>query len=329
MNIQNLGKGAIKSPEDKRDFLYEGLMSVGQLKPFDWSKGFDVTKKIGTLKVENQNGSSSCTGQAWSKYQEILNALENVNADLSAKDIYSRIFQPQGGAYIRDGAKLLISRGVVTEKTNPSYENGQPPSEEFMRKILEGNEEEATINGSSSYATTTHNDIEWIAQMIRDNNGVVTGFFGDNEGWANADIKPPKSRSWGHCILLTGACMRNGEKAIKFINSWGEEWGENGFGYFYGDSLGEMFDIWTLVDKINIPKQKTMQLKIYQDDIYLINENAKFGWSIPDPDILIAIKKHFELLRQPLSEPVEFNPVGYYIVHGSNAQDIRSFFNIH
>lgn len=123
IDVSQFGKGAVEdlSP-DPRNFKYESLVMAAALIPFDWNKGFSVEERAGKLKVDHQNGSSSCVAQAWSKYQEVLEAIEGIKVDLSAKDIYSRIFQPQGGAYIMDGAKLLVNRGVVKESINPSYE---------------------------------------------------------------------------------------------------------------------------------------------------------------------------------------------------------------
>lgn len=280
MNVEHFGKGAIKQEHpDPRNYKYEELVCAAALTPFDWEAGFTVESRAGELYVDNQGSSSSCTSQAWSKYKTVLDVIETDSmVELSAKDIYSRIFQQSGGAYIMDGAKLLKNRGVCKESSNSSYENGKPPSEPFMREIIETPAEEVSEYGAKSYAFTTHNDIEWIAQMIRDNNGVVTGFTGDNAGWAFADIKPTNSPKWAHCVYLVGACMRNGKKAIKFINSWGKDWGDNGYGYFYADSLGNMFDIWTLVDKVNKPNQETMKIigdASNQKDLYALGKDGK------------------------------------------------------
>jgi C1A family cysteine protease len=165
----------------------------------------------------------------------------------------------------------------------------KPPTEAFMRELVSSSDEEATIYGSKSYATTTHNDIEWIAQMIRDNNGVVSGFIGTNEGWATADIRPPKDGEikWGHAVYLIGAEMRNGKQAIKFINSWGENWGDGGYGYFYADSLGEMFDLWTLIDKINT-MNRVIKTADKQDN-WVIKDSSKFR--IPDYETFSYFEK--------------------------------------
>ena len=140
-SVENLGKGCLPDIKDNRDLIIEEVLGASE--HFDWEQGFDIEDKVGKLKVESQSRSSSCVGQAWSKYLEVLEIIENGFTDLSAKDIYSRIFMPQGGARLRDGAKLAVSRGVATERSNPSYMDGKPPTEAFMREIINGLEEEA------------------------------------------------------------------------------------------------------------------------------------------------------------------------------------------
>jgi len=260
MNIENFGKGCVLQPTDERDIIYEEVMKTPL--PFDWKKGFNIEKRLGIkLKVEHQNGSSSCVSQAFSKYLEVLEFIDSGNqTDLSAKDMYSRIFLPDGGAYLRDGAKLAVKRGVTRELTNPSYMNGTPPTEAFMRELIEGNEGEAIKFSSKSYASvTSRGGIDHIAQTIRDNNGVVTGVSGDNQGWGETVVKPPKYREWGHAIYLGRAEIINGKKYIGLLNSWGEGVGDKGWQWLGEDYLDYMFDLWTLVDFINIIN-KTMKL---------------------------------------------------------------------
>src|SRR3990170_1215306 len=132
IDIDNKGKGAVKRDWDSRNVSYSELVAGAGV--FDWNVGFDLSTTI-PFKVEDQDGSSSCVGQAWAKYAEALEFIETgVYKDFSAKFLYSRIYiPPDGGAYIWKGADMMKLLGDPDEPLDPSYENGTPPSEAYMR----------------------------------------------------------------------------------------------------------------------------------------------------------------------------------------------------
>ena len=78
-------------------------------------------------------------------------------------------------------------------------------------------------------------------------------------------MKPPKTLDWGHGIYFGRAKMRNGKKYLEFLNSWGDEWGDEGWGRLGEDYFGTvnyknvLFNIWTLIDKLKDMK------KLYRD----------------------------------------------------------------
>lgn len=323
MNIEQFGKGAIPDSMDERDYKYSEL--AGVTTPFNWQEGFDIERKMDWfLKVESQNGSLSCVGQSWAKYAEVLEMIENKNfTDLSAKDIYQRIFGPKGGAEIRLGGKLLTALGVNTELDVPSYMDGKPPTEAYMREFMAG-DSEALVYKAKSYASVIPFSIDSIAQVIRDNNGCVSGFNGDNVGWSSAFVKPPVKIEWGHAVYLVGAKLINGKKYIKFINSWGTGWGEKGFGYFGEEYLSNMFSLWTLIDQIN-PNNKKMLIKIDKDNNqYLIDEETRIGFSIANEQALAEITGHYK----KFGDPVLFDPTGYLIIRGATAFQWKNFLNL-
>lgn len=253
--VMNYGTGAIPDVKDERDYKYEDVMGAVVL-PENYNVLDELPYKI---KVENQGQSSSCVGQAWSKYIEVLNYFdEKKQRDASAKFVYSRIFLPQGGAHIRDGANLCVDVGVSQEDFDPSYENGQPPSEAYMRIKNENIAvlENAKVYQAKEYRTIWHqSNIETIKNAIFNNKGVISGFLGDNEGWSSPDgiVKPPASESkWGHAVYLIGWEKINGEDYILFLNSWSSNWGRGGVGLMppsYWTIGGLAFNLWTLTDK--------------------------------------------------------------------------------
>src|ERR1043165_8062014 len=101
--IQQLGKGLLPQPEDKRDFDFSPIAAAAA--PIDWTKEYRLPEPPN----ENQYTSSSCVAQAASYLHWQLR-----NRDYSRRDIYSEIYLPQGGAYLRDGVKRIADYGQAT-----------------------------------------------------------------------------------------------------------------------------------------------------------------------------------------------------------------------
>src|SRR6478609_7760439 len=116
MSIQDLPKGALPDLEDPRDFKAEQVMGAPQI---DWSKEF----RLDAPPDEDQGSSSSCVSQAWSYYHWQVHRL-----NWSRRDLYSRIFLPQRGAYVRDGGAQIVSVGQAIRDNvpdpSPETENG-------------------------------------------------------------------------------------------------------------------------------------------------------------------------------------------------------------
>jgi hypothetical protein len=239
--IENkFASGAFRDKFDSRDKKYLAMASL----PMDWQKGYDIETELSIilkapafkLSAKDQNGSSSCGGQAFSTYAQVLEAVfTKTFEERSAKYIYAQTFVPGGGSYGRDCCKVLKSQGVARETFLTSYENGNAPSEKFMERSQDIGID-ARNDAKNSKILTYKNvnpDIESVAQAIRDNRGVVLGITGENNGtWLSAFPKPPQSNpntEWRHWIYAGKAKLINGKKHIGVLNSWGKNCGENGW----------------------------------------------------------------------------------------------------
>lgn len=256
-------RAAIPDTPDNRDFIVDEILGAPVL-PAE----YDVIQEVGGVKVESQGASLSCIGQSVSKYAEVLDRLENPSkADLSAKFIYSRIFQPQGGASIRDAFKLWQKLGDCEEVLDPSYSQLNALGEAEMRIV--NNDPSVLANALiyriETYATLWHNyNTELIKQTIYQNHGAICGFYGTNVDWSKRDglptgvVTPPSPNEnpnnyWAHGVFLCGWSIIQGREYIKFINSWGKNWGDNGYGYIHPDYWNgyDAFSLWTAVDMPN------------------------------------------------------------------------------
>jgi hypothetical protein len=243
--------GCLENPEDSRDIVFGDIPEVFKADPNapSWEQGYEVPEAK-NIKREHQGSSYSCVGQGWSKYLEVLEAIESKKvSDLSAKFVYRQIFQGNGGAYIRDGAKIAVDQGDCEEKLFLSYENGQNPSEQFMRQgeITQAMKDNALIFKSKKYVNQpvsnklTSEDWENMRQIIWQYGGFVAGYS-------------------GHCQYFYGYGLTpEGKKFVKTVGSYGE--GSDAVYSEFTVNLGaKIFDITSLVDlpnpppKINRPK---------------------------------------------------------------------------
>lgn len=307
---KSFNPGAYPDRLDERDYQYSDIVFGTPI--IDWEKGYDVEKELGiTLKVEHQNGSSSCVGQAWAKYTEVIDFVETGKiSDHSAKSIYEQIFLPSGGAYIRDGAKTIVNGGIALEEWISSYEDSSPPSEEYMRiqSILPEIREKMKSYKAKEYRSIGSANIDLLAHAIMNNNGAVSGATGDNKGWSGKNINdfvvnaPTDNNPWGHAFYWVAFGIDEKGKWFEFINSWGNGWGNNGRGRMYYNEYNmanNTFGAWTLVD---LPNTELMcELIKTKDDpgvwIKWLNNTKSY---IPDWDQFVEITPRLGLKEEDI-----------------------------
>lgn len=235
MSIQNKGKGAIQRPLDARAFKIEVL---GAKAPVDWQTGF----RLPNPGDEDQGTSSSCVAQASSYYHNQIHP-----ANYSRRDLYARIFQPGGGAYLQDGPGQIIKRGQATrDKVKDPVPQTEPSMEDKTGITITA---EAPFKERAYYSLP--DDIESIAESVRDYQGAVIGIRGSNQGWADmVNPRPPSSGEpiWGHALYALGYHMDNGLRCIICKSSWCDEVSEHHIKENYFQS-GYTFNNLTMVPK--------------------------------------------------------------------------------
>lgn len=218
------GVGGIEDRIDNRDYLWS---EVGHgAAPFSWEQGYDIEAGLGfSIPPKNQDGSSSCGGQAWSTLAQILEAsFTGTLEERSAKYVYAQTYQQGGGSTGRDNAKIFAEQGVARESTCSSYMAGNPPTEAFMTRggdINESARQDAKFAKAFPYVQVGTN-INDVAQAIRDIQGVVLLINGqDNGSWLSEFPKHPTQTTWRHFLYAGKAGLINGKKHITCLNSWG------------------------------------------------------------------------------------------------------------
>ena len=262
MTEDQLQHGAIVTePKPHEDYTL-GMSSI----PFDWNKGFQCSW---IPKAKDQGTSSACGGYATSTLKEILDVQHTVK---SPKFIYSQTHAVGGGTSIYALGNLLVKEGACSELLCPSYpptESNLTRSEDITKEMLY----DAIKDLSLSYAQiNTLKDIDSIAQALRDNDGLILGIYGFNNGsWLTENPLPsnePATNKWAHWICGFEAGMYKGKKAIRFMNSWGTSCGNNGAQWITEDffTSGNIWCAWTITENPIIPPFK-----------YTFTKSIKYG----------------------------------------------------
>jgi hypothetical protein len=251
IDVTQMGKGAIQDEKDSRDFKFGANFGAIQL-----PDTFSIRDKI--IGIRNQGYSSSCGGQSLGYHMETNSLIRDGKfTSLSSKSIYQPCALPGGGSSARDLLARIDSVGVCLESDVPSYDNGNPPSELFMTdgsKITSQMLVIAKMYSGKTYLSFSSTDLNQVKQAIFQGNGAVIALWGNNPCWTTSNgeitVPMPNALIWGHFIFLTGWVNRPNGRFFEFVNSWGKEWGDNGYGYLPEEYLlkGYAFNEWVVIE---------------------------------------------------------------------------------
>ncbi|WP_172209766.1 C1 family peptidase [Lactococcus hodotermopsidis] len=185
----------------------------------------------------NQGSQGSCT--AWATAYALKSAQEKtdlgwdftVNPALSPAYVYNQInYGQDGGALISEAMRLVTQQGVCALNDMPYNEKDhrtKPNSTQISKAAPHNSKEWFSISG-----------VDQIKNAIVKYGGVVVGVnvYPDmdklDEKNPVYDVQSGKNRG-GHAICLVG--FDDAKNAFKFINSWGTDWGLEGFGWITYD----------------------------------------------------------------------------------------------
>jgi len=251
IDISQFKNGGLIKPLHWKDYRLERAPGAGPL-PAQYS----IRQMVG--KIKNQDGSLSCVSQATSYYAEVLNFIETKEKiSLSPRFLYYKVFQSGGGSYVKDNMQRIVNMGIAPESEVPSYDHSQPPSENFMEQgndVTSQIESDAKTYITKSYLTWDNTSVGLYKQAIMQGSGCVVISWGNNYCWQSAHIQMPsysQQMSWRHGIYLTG--WNDATNEFEFVNSWGDNWGESGFGYlpYKYVTSGYICNPWTMIDLPN------------------------------------------------------------------------------
>ena len=242
--------GGLKSPEDKRDIKL-GKIEVPIKLPEEYLPDYSG------FSVYYQNGQGACGGHAGAKAKEILDFYDTGEIrEYSPRFVYACCKFLDGivngeGTYLRAIGDSLKKYGACNMVLYPNEVS--LPWEEYksFSKIPQEAFDNAQERIIQSYAFTG-TGWEDIKQGIYRHKLVlllVSPFFENYSG--------------GHFIVATGWDKNN---RIRYINSFGKDWRENGWSWLEKDSFQKIIEGMTMVD---VPDSTVKKLT---SDIKLLRE---------------------------------------------------------
>jgi C1A family cysteine protease len=256
-----------KSEKDSRDLQLLSLPPT--------MKGFSQSADLapGCTNIKNQGSVGSCTAHAVvalyeynyrrhlsdEKVKEILHDVfsERFLYYITRVNIAKWSANEDSGAFLRDVLKGLVKLGVCREEKFPyrigsgecDYRSVPPPSayEDALKyqaltylNVPEGETLDERKKSLGILKELLSRGYPWVGGFICFSNM----FDGQNGMIPMPDITG--GMNGGHAVCFVG--YDDSRKVFKFKNSWGPEWGDNGYGYLPYDYWfkGYLSDIWTV-----------------------------------------------------------------------------------
>ncbi len=248
--------GCYKSPKDKRDFIVKSFFDPALTIPEE----YDLTPLMTPVKSQGNEG--ACTGFAGVACKEYFDSIEYKKVmNLSERFLYEYAKQLSGhseGSTIRATITIMKKMGTCEEKYWPYIPNDPDEPSPLATK----NAEKYRIK---TYAKVLN--IDDLKRALIQFGPLIAGIYvyKSIRKTGKDGVVPTPNYLWpsnwrpigGHAICVVGYSDK--KKLVKFKNSWGESWGDKGYGYLsYEYIRNSMIDCYSMVD-ITVPDYYTIR----------------------------------------------------------------------
>ena len=241
------GTGSLPNSYDNRDIPAAAVLSEKATRPRRFKSDIEF------LGVEDQRRHGSCVGQVEGKQVEFFEYVENEQVvRISKRFVYSECKKRDGhdgeGTYPRIAAKVLMDVGAAKE-SDVEDDNRLPYNEYVDPDVSSETYEDAKHRQVKGYAFVNALDQEELLKSI-----YKAGVLPASITVGNTSILPiqPFPVRGGHRILITGYEETHAGIKIFFLNSWGDDWGNDGEGWlWYHDFIGILRDVILYTDLPN------------------------------------------------------------------------------
>ncbi len=195
--------------------------------------------------VENQRNSNSCTANAMAgAYEYLENRINGQASDVSRLFIYYNARALDGdthqdeGTYLSNCVKVVRKYGACSEQTWPfkiSQIKDKPPKKAYQEATKFRIEDAESVDV----------DVETMRSCLAEGYPFVFGlqlFESFNGAGGNGGLVPMpdpdnESHDGGHAMLCVG--YSDPDRVFVVRNSWGAEWGDEGYCYIPYDYMGD------------------------------------------------------------------------------------------
>ena len=245
--------GCIGDEPDNRDYQISSILS----NRYSVKESIDYSSEMSPIK--DQGNKPSCVGFAiasvleWQQLKEYLNEnnqyIRNIeHYDLSEQWIYHNAKEIDswdgGGTSIRHGLKIVHNKGVPKEEGWPysDQEIGKPKFWAYSTSRWNKNKKYYRINSVDEIKKTLREVGPCVIGLI-----VFYEFFYPNSDGVISYPEDTNKYYGGHAVPIIGDYPD--KELFKIKNSWGTNWGNNGYGYLPYKYIEDfMLDAWVTID---------------------------------------------------------------------------------
>lgn len=233
--------GLVKTPFDARDYNYTNVKRFGDI-------NLPSKFRLDILPVRNQGKAGTCVGFACSVIQEADGMTKKERDILSPLYLYAKCKYIDGstneGTDMRTAMKVLVDNGICKEQLYPYSDDENVRKLKFptMTSTPNSDAQKRKIAGYAQIKT-----VKEVKEAVFNENGVLGGVLITDSfkypqsgcvGYVNGEIYGSHAVpiiGWDDTKELSFKYREGNVEKYKgcFVikNSWGEEWGDKGFGY--------------------------------------------------------------------------------------------------
>lgn len=292
--MNKFGTGCIVAPKDDRDYLFSNLLTTANSEkyPDEYIPELDIVPF-------DQGVTNMCCACAVAMSRYITEKEDSKTDKLFSpayiygnrcKSVFSKDIYEGEGMYLKDALKQLINMGDCFYETLPGFGTYSEMKDLYQNGNVNADMEAYPYRVSSYYSVRTTGEIK--KAIIE--TGSVLASYNITDGWYNTEsngIIPTSGCSeGGHAVLIVGWKNIKNKQYWIILNSWGEKWGDHGFGYI--DSTIDPMEAYCILDNVHenqITRATSIQKKAFINKIAPLAQKAYKQFGKPLPSVCIAM----------------------------------------